>query len=173
MHEPQPSPAQRLGRHMMVVAWILALTLLGLLFSDLLEKQRNPNADVRSTIAADGQREIVLQRNRQGHYFAGGRINRQAVTFLLDTGATVVSVPQHIADRLGLKRGTRSYATTANGVITTYATRLDSVAIGDIELRNVAAHINPYSDSDDILLGMSFLKQLELTQRGDKLTLRQ
>ena len=157
---------------MLLVAWVIALGLLSLLFSNALEHQRNPNRDVRSTIAQDGQSQIVLRRNRQGHYFAGGRINRQPVTFLLDTGATVVSVPQHIADRLGLRRGAKSRAMTANGMIETYATRLDSVAIGDIELRDVAAHINPYMDSEDILLGMSFLKHLELTQRGDTLTLR-
>ena len=171
--EQRPQRQQsRLGRHMMIFAWVIALAMLSLLFSDALENRRNPNRDIHTTAAADGQRQVVLKRNRQGHYFAAGRINGQAVTFLLDTGATVVSVPRDVARRLNLKRGAKSYAATANGVIETYATRLDSVAIGDIELRDVAAHINPYSSSDDILLGMSFLRHLELTQRGGTLTLR-
>jgi aspartyl protease family protein len=45
--------------------------------------------------------------------------------------------------------------------------------IGDIKLTNVSAHINPSMDFDEILLGMSALKQIEFTQRGDTLILRQ
>ena len=104
---------------------------------------------------------------------ARGRINDQSVTFLLDTGATVVSIPQDIARNLSLKAGTRSYANTANGLIETYSTRLDSIGIGNIELHDIAAHINPHMNTNEVLLGMSFLKRLELIQRGDTLTIRQ
>ena len=92
---------------------------------------------------------------------------------MLDTGATVVSVPIGIARRLKLKPGARRMVETANGRIITYATTLDSVNIGNIELNRVAASINPRSDSREVLLGMTFLKHLELLQRGDTLTIRQ
>ena len=62
---------------------------------------------------------------------------------------------------------------TANGRTLVFATRLNEVSIGGITLRNVRATINPGYKSDDILLGMSFLKHLEFTQRGDQLTIRQ
>ncbi|HSJ49577.1 MAG TPA: retroviral-like aspartic protease family protein, partial [Gammaproteobacteria bacterium] len=54
-----------------------------------------------------------------------------------------------------------------------HATRLDELRIGDIVLRDVRASINPAVDDIGILLGMSVLKQLEFTQRGDILILRQ
>ena len=157
----------------MLLAWVIALGLLALMFSGVLERQHNPNQEVQSSVSAFGTPEVVLKRNRQGHYVTNGLINNQPVVFLLDTGATVVSVPQNVARRLGLKAGAPAYANTANGVITTYSTRLDSVAISKLELNNIAAHINPHMSGNEILLGMSFLKQLDMLQVGDTLTLRQ
>ncbi len=116
---------------------------------------------------------MVLQRNRKGHYVSSGYINGEPVTFMLDTGASDISIPASVADRLGLKRGAPLYFNTANGTVMGYSTFLDSVSIGDITLRNVRASINPNVKDMDILMGMSFLKHVEFTQRGDTLTLRQ
>ncbi len=173
MPKSEDQSQKSMGRHMIIVAWIIAVGLLSLLFSDILDKQWNPNQNIQSSISDQGLREIRLKRNKQGHYLARGRINDQSVTFLLDTGATLVSIPENIARRLSLKAGTRSYANTANGVIETYNTRLASIGIGNIELYDIAAQINPHMNTDEILLGMSFLKRLELIQRGDTLTIRQ
>ena len=163
----------RIGRFMVYGAWILAAALLTWMFSGVLEWQRNPNTQVDTTIRADRVKEVALKRNRFGHYLATGKINGESVEFLLDTGATLVSVPIAIARRLELKPGAKRLVQTANGQITTYATTLDSVTIGEIELRNVRAAINPNSSSDAVLLGMTYLKHLELIQRGETLTLRQ
>jgi len=158
---------------MLLLAWVVALALLALFFSDVLDRQHNPNQQVRSYVNEQGVSQVILQRNRQGHYLSSGQINGKPVVFLLDTGATVVSIPESIASKLGLSKGLTSYANTANGTIKTYATRLDSIGIGNIELQNIAAHINPHMSGNEILLGMSFLKRLELIQKGDTLTLRQ
>lgn len=158
---------------MLIIAWIIGLGLLGFFFSGILEKQHNPNQSVTTSITDKGRKEVVLQRNRQGHYVTQGTINGQAVVFLLDTGATVVSIPESVAYRLGLSRGAEFYSRTANGIIKTYATRLDEVGVGDIRLSRIAAQINPHFDGEEILLGMSFLKRLELVQQGDTLTIRQ
>lgn len=154
-------------------SWILAAVLLTWLFAGLLERQRNPNSSVRSDTGPAGEARVVLERNRFGHYIASGRINGQEVEFLLDTGATVVSVPQNVAERLGLVRGQPTLVQTANGRIVNYATRLDSVEIGGIKLSEVAATINPGTSAGEVLLGMAFLKHLEMTQRGNTLTLTQ
>ena len=158
---------------MLYGAWILAVALLTWLFSGVLDWQRNPNTQVDTKVTSDKVKEVVLKRNRLGHYVATGRINGEPVEFLLDTGATLVSVPIAVAQHLELKPGARRLVETANGQITTYATMLDSVKIGEIELTNVRAGINPNSSGNAVLLGMSYLKHLELVQRGDTLTLRQ
>ncbi len=161
-----------IGRGMIFAAWIVMLGLLWVLFGEYLENQHNPNQHVVGHVE-DGERRVVLQRNRAGHYVSNGRINGQRVTFLLDTGATDISIPLPVAERLKLERGYASQAQTANGVITVYATRLNTVELGNIVLHDVRAHINPNMHNQEILLGMSFLKQLEFDQRGDTLTIRQ
>lgn len=153
-------------------AWILLLLILTLAFNGVLENQRNPNQTVDTRISEQGIQEVVLQRNRFGHYIARGFIDNHEVTFLLDTGATLVSVPDSLARRLNLARGVPYPAQTANGTITVYSTVLDSVKLGSIELHEIPASINPHMANDEILLGMSFMKHLEMTQRGKQLILR-
>lgn len=167
------SSPRRFGIVMIALAWIVLLGLLSAYFGGVLERQRNPNQRVASTVLDNGVREVVLTQNRSGHYLASGHINQEPVTFLLDTGASTVSVPADLADRLGLARGAPIIAQTAAGPITTYTTRLERVALGQIELHDILAHVNPHASGDDVLLGMSFLRHLELRQQGDTLTLRQ
>nr|VFJ43452.1 MAG: aspartyl protease family protein [Candidatus Kentron sp. FW] len=158
---------------MIACAWIVLLGLLTIYFNDWLRDQENPNRQPRGIHTEDGAREVTLLRNRQGHYMVTGTINGHAIPFLLDTGATTVSVPADLAQSLQLPVGPASMAQTANGTITTYHTRLTEVRISNILLRDVRANINPHMHSEAVLLGMSFLKQIEFTQRGDTLTLRQ
>ncbi len=172
MNQPAQS-SKRLGFGMIAAAWVILLGLLTLLFGDVLEKQQNPNQEVQGRVLESGIREARLQRNRSGHYVASGLINGRPVRFLLDTGATTVSVPAGLAEHLGLVRGRPQLASTANGVVTTYTTRLKNVRLGELSVDNVRANINPGMRGEDVLLGMSFLKQLEFTQRGAILTIRQ
>ncbi len=165
---------RRFGAGMVIATWIAILGLLTVLFGGWFERSLNPNADPQARLSVDGVREVVLMQNRGGHYVATGAINGRPTTFLLDTGATDVSVPARVADRLGLERGTPRRARTANGTITVYDTRLDEVDLGGIVLRGVRASVNPHMAHDDeVLLGMSFLRHLELVQRDRELTIRQ
>ncbi len=162
-----------MGLGMMILAWMVFLGLGILFFGDVLEKQFNPNQRLDTQYSKAGMREVVLQRNKFGHYVTSGTINGQPVTFMLDTGATGVAIPEAIARKLDIPRG-RPYRTqTANGISTSYAASLDSVAVGEIELRDVQAGIAPGLAMNQILLGMTFLKHIEFTQRGDTLILRQ
>lgn len=154
---------------MVYAAWILLLGLLTYFFNNYLEQQQNPNREIPS---ASSGTEIRLQRNRYGHYVTSGRINGQPVTFLLDTGATTISIPQTVARKLNLRAGAPIPVRTANGTVTVYSTRLNSVSIGPIELPDLRADINPHMDGTEILLGMNFLRHLELLQQGDQLILR-
>lgn len=162
-----------MGLAMQALAWLVFLMIGVFFFRDVLEKQYNPNQSLVTRLDEEGAREVVLQRNKFGHYVTSGQINGQPVTFMLDTGATGVAIPAEVARRLGLRRG-RAFATqTANGTSTSYAARLEQVSVGDITLQDVSAGITPGLQTEQVLLGMSFLKHIEFTQRGDTLILRQ
>ena len=161
-----------MGQGMMVVAALLALGLLTLFFSDVEKKRYNPNQNPVGLVQND-VRQVVLERNRMGHYIVTGRINGTAVDFLLDTGATDVVLGSRLAKELGLQPGREGRARTANGMVVTHDTRINELSIGNIQLNNVPASITRGIEGDEILLGMSALKQVEFIQRGDTLTLRQ
>ena len=163
---------RRWGKYMVGAMWLLLLGLLTLFFNDFLDKQHNPNQQV-ATVQRGEQQQVTLQRNKFGHYVASGMINQQPVVFMLDTGATDISIPENVANRLGLQRGRAVTYRTANGPAINYATKLESVSLGHITLYNLPASINPNVNHDEILLGMSFLKHLEFSQKGNTLTLRQ
>ncbi|MGS2717760.1 retropepsin-like aspartic protease family protein [Eionea flava] len=172
MQNDTPDATQSMGKTMMILAWVVALGLLIFFFSQWEKKAYNPNQNPDSQ-QSPTQNQVILKRNRFNHYVTQGKINGEEVTFLLDTGATDVVIPEVIARRLGLTKGAEQRASTANGIITVYNTRLDQLTIGHIVLRDVNASINPAMSNDSILLGMSALKKVEFTQRGDTLTLRQ
>lgn len=151
--------------------WIVLLLITTALFNGVLDDINNPNQQRTVSINSDGEKEIVLTRNRYGHYVATGKINGQMVNFLLDTGATLVVVPEHIATQLNLKKGYGFQSETANGMSQSYASLLDSVSLGDIVMTNVQGSISTGMEFDEILLGMSFLKHLNMSQQGKTLIL--
>ena len=119
-----------------------------------------------------GGRQIVLSAESGGHFFSSGAINGKTVRFLVDTGATNVSMSQEDADRIGLdyKNGPRGMTRTANGVIPVYGTNLTSVRVGDVVVYNVDATIVP-GQMSHVLLGNSFLTRFQMRRDNDKLTL--
>ncbi len=162
----------KLGTTFTWLGWIIGFFFLALLFDKLIDHQANPNQSL-TTIQNAGFAEISLLRNRQGHYLLDGKINDKTVTFLIDTGATMTSIPMHLADELGLNKGRRFPVQTANGTSSAYATAIDRLALGEIVFEQVGGSLNPGLQGDEILLGMNILKNLELIQRGERLILRQ
>ncbi len=162
---------KRMGVGMMISAMIIGLALLTYVFQTAIDKQYNPNQTIQSSQTADNSIEITLKRNRSGHYVGTGHFNDKKAIFLLDTGATYVAIPERYAKLLGLKKGRQIQLSTANGPSIGYQTNIDKLSIGAIHLYNVQAVIT--ANLDEILLGMSVLRQLEFTQRGDTLTIRQ
>ena len=116
-----------------VSGWILGFLLLALIFSKVVDYQSNPNQSV-ATSQSSQFKEIVLERNRYGHYVFDGEINGKSVTFLVDTGATEISIPANLQTYLQLKAGRSFSVSTANGVVSVYSTRLDELKLGKILL---------------------------------------
>lgn len=170
---PSESPAdasRTIGGWMIVLLWLLVLGGGTLLAQQWLDNR----AGARSPVwvpGSDGTLGLSLQADRYGQYQVTGSANGQNVDFLLDTGASEISIPGEVAERLMLPRGRGYPVTTANGSITVYATQLDEITIGPFRLEDVQAHINPSMDGDTALLGMSFLRHFELLQRSGELTI--
>ena len=166
----------RTGMTIMVVAWILFMFILAGGFDYLLSKRNNPNQNIVTNeyyLANGLQKVIVLERNAYGHYVTSGTINDYEVVFLLDTGATQIAVPESLANDIGLNKQQPIVVKTANGNTRAYRTRIASVGIGDIKLYDLNATILTNMPGKEILLGMNFLKHLEITQKGRTLTIRQ
>jgi aspartyl protease family protein len=156
----------RPGTVMIVLGWLLLAGLIWWGFNGYL----HPNAVLATVTATNG--EVVLKRGPDGHYRAPGRINGQTVDFLVDTGATVVAVPEGLARRLSLKPGLAERVHTANGEALAYATHLDEVNLAGARTTGVAAHIVPGMGGDEVLLGMSFLAHFEIAMNGDAMRIR-
>ena len=168
----QQPPGKRAGKVLMVLAWAAALFLATRYFGEWEQRQENPNTAVTSQ-HGDGYIEVQLVGNRQGHFVSTGKINDHAVQFLLDTGATDVAIPGEVADTLQLQRGAPVWVSTANGRSQGFRTSIERLQLGGIVLNNVRALVVPGLDGEHVLLGMSAMKQLEFTQRGGTMLLRQ
>jgi aspartyl protease family protein len=120
-------------------------------------------------------REFQVRRNNSGMYTTVGSINGLPVPFLVDTGATLVAMNSAQARRLGIDyrvTGTESTITTASGVERVWAVTLDSVKVGELEVRNVGAVVIEGAQPQTALLGMSYLGRLEIVNSGQLMTLR-
>ncbi len=128
-------------------------------------------ASVGGALASRGSR-IVLPVGSGGHFMAQGAINGRAVSFMVDTGATSVSMGASEADRLGLnyKAGERGMVSTANGSTPAWRMKLTSVRVGDVEVFDVDAVIAP-QPMPYVLLGNSFLNRFQMKRDHDQMVL--
>jgi aspartyl protease family protein len=129
-----------------------------------------------ATQFASGERpRITLSADGSGHYMTTGSINGAPVRFLVDTGATMISIGASDARRLGIdyQKGRQGYSETANGVISVWKVKLESVKVGSIAMSNVDGVVHDSTDMPFVLLGMSFLGRLDLRHEGTTLTMTQ
>ena len=129
-------------------------------------------AQVGAAPAPVGGREIVIAAGPGGHFTAGGSINGRATKFMVDTGATMVSIGRDDAERLGLDlKGARASVTqTANGPVAVQSLTLTSLRVGDVELSNVNAIVLP-SAMPYVLLGNSWLGRFQMRRENDVMRL--
>lgn len=117
---------------------------------------------------------LVLSADGQGHFFTPGSINGQSMRFLVDTGATFISLGAGDARRarIDINKGTPGTTMTANGMVRVWRVQLPNVKVGNITLHNVDATVHEH-DMPIVLLGMSFLNRMEMRRDGASLTLTQ
>lgn len=123
--------------------------------------------------SAAGTSSVVLPADPRGHFITSGAINGNTLQFLVDTGATLVTLSSGDARRLGINylSGKRAFSQTANGVVPAYRLQLDTVRVGDITANNVDAIIIEGTGLPIALLGMSFLNRMDMKRDGLMMTL--
>ena len=129
-------------------------------------------APVRVGGSGTGQR-VVLKADARGHFVSSGQINGRIMQYMVDTGASTVAIGRPDAQRMGLKfeeQGQSVRMNTANGVAQGWRMRLDSVRVGDVELRGVDAIVTP-QPMPYVLLGNSFLREFQMSRSGDEMVL--
>ena len=128
---------------------------------------------IGSANPGDGSGKITMTADVQGHFYTTGNINGTSIRFLVDTGATMISLGASDARRMGLdfNRGQKGMSQTANGQTVVSKVSLDTVRIGDVTLHNVDALIHQ-NEMPIALLGMSFLNRMEMQRDGSTMTLK-
>lgn len=121
----------------------------------------------------DETRIAVLHANiyRGKHYFAPVTINGRTVEGIIDTGASVVAMSEETAKAFGIKfsGAPQGISSTANGKITTYRVVVPQIEVAGIKVRNVPVSIGI---TGELLVGMSFLSQLDVSIQSDTLTMK-
>ena len=115
---------------------------------------------------------VSLTADGRGHFVTLGSINGASTRFLVDTGASYVSLSGAEAKRLGIdyKKGERGQMSTANGVVPAYRVTLNAVKVGSVTVNQVQASVSE-APMDVTLLGMSFLNRVEMRREGSTMTL--
>lgn len=117
-----------------------------------------------------GPNHVELTRARDGHFHIEGAIQGTKVRFLIDTGASTVSIPRELAARIGLGCDLPSTFRTANGLVQGCTSRVAELDFGPFRAENLAVAILPNLASD-ALLGMNALRQVRMEQTADRLRL--
>lgn len=154
----------RTGRTMFIATWLIFFIIL-FLFFHYYAQESGSGYSVQ-------QGQLILDADRQGHYKMTGHINDKPVHFLLDTGATLVAIPEDLAKQLHLTARYPVGLQTAGGPITGMLTRLDKLEFGQFTLRNVKAVIIPGGHDNKVLMGMNVLNQFDIMQKNKQLIIK-
>ena len=128
----------------------------------------NLNQSIAGNFKKPDRTRMKIYPDSLGMYVVKGKINGQTTRFLVDTGATFVTLSGNKAARLkiDLSNAARSTAQTAASIVNVYQIRLNSVSIGGIEVRQVEAMVIPGDRPFEVLLGNSFLRHTRMEKAG-------
>jgi aspartyl protease family protein len=138
------------------------------------EMKLDLNQSIAGNFKKPDRSNLKIYPDSSGMYYVKGRINGQSTRFLVDTGATFVTMSGNKARSLKIdfRKGTPSTAQTASAIVPVWQIRLDSVTIGGIKLTNIDATVIAGSRPAEVLLGNSFLQHTQLQKAGSVLEIR-
>lgn len=128
---------------------------------------------VGSSFQKREQSQISVASDNLGQYRVGGTINGEFVSFLVDTGASVVAISSQQADKIGLdyRRGKQGVVETAQGRVSSFFFTIDTLDVGGLVAHNVEAAVIIGAFPTDILLGMSYLRDVAVAEENGVLSL--
>lgn len=149
----------------MVAFWIAVM---GALYWAM-DRWQQPRA---ARVTAEGVLELA--RHADGHFRVAGAVNGQPVQFIVDTGASIVSVSEALAHRAGLQGGEPATFHTANGVRTGRIVRAASVSLeGGPRVDNLRVGVGlQVGDEAQGLLGQNFLQHFDIQITRERMLLR-
>ena len=168
MATPPLHKTARLGAFAITAVWLAVAGVLYLVFDRM---EQNRQASLKPYALSSG--DLVIPRQRDGHFHVEGEVNRQPVRFLVDTGASHVSVSQALAEQAGLPQGAPMTLSTANGTRPGQLVRGVPVRAGDLVLNDASISVGLSGlPTDPALLGQSFLKHFDVEIGRDTMVLR-
>lgn len=124
-------------------------------------------------ISSDSESEVIIQRGKNGHFQVRGKVNGQSAVFLIDTGASFVSISNELAKEAQLMGGDPIILQTANGPREGRLVRNVSIVVGKVVLKSIAVSVGLAGGTkDEVLLGQSALSKFEMSVVGNKMVLR-
>jgi clan AA aspartic protease (TIGR02281 family) len=119
--------------------------------------------EIKTTQPVKKQKKtLVIDQSSNGHYFLAGEVNSTALTFVIDTGASVVSLPSSVARSAEIDCNKQVMMSTANGLANACTVTIPKLKIGSFLIEDVAAVIVP--NLSEPLLGMNVLQQFNIVQ---------
>ena len=143
---------------------------------DSQQKQYDLGNTVSTTFAKRKSQKETIYINSSGMYMTFGNVNGHSVRFLVDTGASAISMNSGQAKQLGIRykrEGVPAGVSTASGYAKAYRVHLKTVSVGEIRQSNVEAFVIEGNHPGPILLGMTFLGRLSVERSGNAMTLIQ
>ncbi|MCP4187484.1 MAG: TIGR02281 family clan AA aspartic protease [Gammaproteobacteria bacterium] len=132
------------------------------------------NQSIQGKFKATERSKSRIYPDSAGMYFVDGKINGRSTRFLVDTGATFVTMSSQHARLVGIdyRTGRRSSAQTATEIVAVWQVHLRSITVGGIKLSNVKASVIEGAQPYDVLLGNSFLKRTQILRKGSVMELQ-
>ncbi len=132
----------------------------------LFVKMGTPEAEPPApTFSGDGSMEVKRQAN--GHFYLPGTIDNIAVTFMVDTGASVTSISGELARQAGIHNCKEVQFQTANGAATGCIALVPHMTLGNFVLENITVAVMP--NLETALLGANVLRNFQVSQNDSSM----
>ena len=130
-------------------------------------------ASVAGGSAPANNSPVSLYADQAGHFFGNLSINGASLKYVVDTGATTVALNSGDAKfaKIDYEKGERITMSTANGEVSAYLVKLNTLKIGSIILNNVEATVNEGGSPPYVLLGMTALNHMDMKRDNSIMTL--